>query len=72
MKILESPKTRLFTKKGFTTTNKLPQTNPGQQLRPVLILSQTSINNPTRRCLYNEQYGYDLHHIFQVYDYYYH
>jgi hypothetical protein len=56
----------LFTKKGVTTTNKPPRTNPGQQLRPVFILSQTSINNPMRRCLYSAQYGYDVQHIFKV------
>ena len=65
-KPLESTKTSLFTKKGVTTTNKPPRTNPGQQLRPVFILSHTRINNPMRRCLYSAQYGYDVQHIFKV------
>jgi hypothetical protein len=43
---LESPKTSRVNKKGFTTTNKPPRTNPGQQLRPVFILGQNKYQQP--------------------------
>ena len=63
---LESPKNSRINKRGFTKTSKQPHTNPGQWLQPAFILSQTSINDLFRKGLYSEQYGYDLHHIFQA------
>jgi len=63
---VESPKPNQENKWALIKTNKPPRTKPGQQPRPVFTLSQTSINNPFKRCFYSEQYRYLLHHIFQV------
>ena len=63
---VESPKPNQENKWALIKTNKPPRTKPGQQPRPVFTLSQTSINNPFKRCFYSEQYRYLLNHIFQV------